>query len=100
MTTTRGRPGAALVVDGDGALLGIFTDGDLRRLAHQGDLPVDRPVDELMAADPRRVDDAMLVGEALHLFRTTHVDQMPVVGEDGRTVVGLVDVQDLLEVRL
>jgi arabinose-5-phosphate isomerase len=100
MTTTRGRPGAALVVDEAGVLLGIFTDGDLRRLAHQGDLPVDRPIDTLMAADPRCIDDDMLVGEALHLFRTTHVDQMPVVAADDRTVVGLVDVQDLLEVRL
>ena len=100
MTSTRGRPGAALVVGADRELLGIFTDGDLRRLAEHGTLPLDGPVDDHMARDPRRVGDGMLVGEALHLFRTTHVDQMPVVGADGRTVVGLIDVQDLLEGRL
>ncbi len=100
MTSTAGRPGAALVVDGDGRLLGIFTDGDLRRLAQAGTLNLTASVDEYMAKDPKRVEDSLLVGEALHLFRSTHVDQMPVVAEGSDRVVGLVDVQDLLEVRL
>lgn len=100
MTSTAGRPGAALVVDSDGRLLGIFTDGDLRRLAQAGTLNLAASVDEYMARDPKRIEDSMLVGEALHLFRSTHVDQMPVVAAGGDRVVGLVDVQDLLEVRL
>ena len=101
MTETPGRPGAALVVDPAGELLGIFTDGDLRRLCKSGGaLPLDDPVDAHMAADPRVLQGDQLVGEALRLFRDTHVDQMPVVENGGRRVVGLVDVQDLLEVRL
>lgn len=100
MTETPGRPGAALVVDGAQGLLGIFTDGDLRRMVQRGAAALSDPIDRHMARGPRVLRRSMLVGEALALFKGAHVDQMPVVDEDGRTVVGLVDVQDLLEVRL
>lgn len=99
MSQTPGRPGAALVVDAQHVLLGIFTDGDLRRMAQAGSIPVSEAIDAFMAAEPKRLRPEELVGEALRLFRDTHVDQMPVVDSDGR-VVGLIDVQDLLEVRL
>ncbi len=99
MTETPGRPGAAVVANLDGTRAGIFTDGDLRRLAQAGSIPVESPVREHMATEPQVVGDEQLVGEVLGLFRETHVDQIPVVDAEGR-VVGLVDVQDLLEVRL
>jgi len=100
MTRTPGRPGAALVINSAGELLGIFTDGDLRRLAESGSLPLADNITEHMAADPRHVNNDMLVGEVLRLFKDSHVDQMPVVAAGCRRVVGLVDVQDLLEVRI
>ncbi len=99
MGNTPGRPGAALVVNDQQHLLGIFTDGDLRRLAGQGDFSTTAAVDEFMAGTPSALNPTLLVGEALRLFKDTHVDQMPVVDECGK-VVGLVDVQDLLEVKL
>ena len=99
MTATPGRPGAALIVDGDQQLLGIFTDGDLRRLADSGQLLLDEPTDSYMATNPRVLNENVLVSEALHMFKDLHVDQMPVVNDDSK-VVGLVDIQDLLEVRL
>ena len=43
MTRTPGRPGAATVVDGRGRLIGVFTDGDLRRLVEQQKVDFDRP---------------------------------------------------------
>jgi len=100
MTETPGRPGAALIVDAGNQLLGIFTDGDVRRLAETGQLPLNESIDLHMGADPRHVQENLLVGEVLRLFKDSHVDQMPVVASGGRRVVGLVDVQDLLEVRL
>lgn len=99
MSQTPGRPGAALVIDGERKLRGIFTDGDLRRMAQSGSIPVSDPIDGFMAANPKRLHPEELVGDALRAFRDSHVDQMPVVDSDGR-VVGLIDVQDLLEVRL
>lgn len=100
MTQTPGRPGAALIIDGERHLLGIFTDGDLRRMVEAGALPLEDAIDRHMGADPRYVTQDQLVGEVLRLFKDSHVDQMPVMDPVNREVVGLVDVQDLLEVRL
>ncbi|RMH05010.1 MAG: KpsF/GutQ family sugar-phosphate isomerase [Planctomycetota bacterium] len=101
MTETPGRPGAAVVVGPNGELRGIFTDGDLRRLARAGGgLDLEQPIETFMAASPRFVRAGQLVGEALHLIHEAHVDQVPVLADEGDTVVGLVDIQDLLEVRL
>jgi arabinose-5-phosphate isomerase len=99
MSSTPGRPGAALVVDASGCLCGIFTDGDLRRMAQSGSVPVNDRIEKHMAADPHRLQESELVGEVLRRFRDSHVDQMPVVNAHN-IVTGLVDVQDLLEVRL
>ncbi|MDP6963122.1 MAG: KpsF/GutQ family sugar-phosphate isomerase [Planctomycetota bacterium] len=100
MTTTPGRPGAALVVNPSNELLGIFTDGDLRRLAEDGQLPLDEATDNHMAQNPRFLEDNLHVSEALRLFKDLHVDQMPVLCHKSQKVVGLVDVQDLIEVRI
>ena len=99
MSRTQGRPGAALIVDGGGALAGIFTDGDLRRLLERGDSSrLDEPVEEFMGRSPKRVLPDALVDEGERLMREHKIDQIAVVDEDGRAV-GLLDVQDLLDTR-
>ena len=99
MTETPGRPGAVVLVDPEGGLAGIFTDGDLRRLAQAGAVPVESPVHKHMAKNPQVAREEQLVGEVLAVFKKSHVDQIPVVNKNDQ-VVGLVDVQDLLEVQL
>jgi arabinose-5-phosphate isomerase len=100
MGSTPGKPGAALVVDARGLLVGIFTDGDLRRLlAERGQLRSEDPVDGFMTRSPRCASPEQLVEEAERTLRERRVDQVPVVDADGRPV-GLLDVQDLLDTRL
>jgi arabinose-5-phosphate isomerase len=99
MTRTEGRPGAASVVDEKGRLVGIFTDGDLRRLVQNGEVDFSRPVSAVMGKSPRTVGPEDLAQTAAEMMRATQVDQLPVVGADGRPV-GLLDVQDLLAARL
>ena len=99
MTRTEGRPGAASVVDASGRLVGIFTDGDLRRLVQQGEIDFSRPVSAFMGKNPRTVKPDELAQTAADLMRDTQVDQVPVVDAAGRPV-GLLDVQDLLSARL
>jgi arabinose-5-phosphate isomerase len=99
MTRTPGRPGAANVVDAKGRLVGIFTDGDLRRLAESDELSLDRRIDELMIRQPRCIGPEELVLAAVALMRERKVDQLPVVDGAGRCV-GLLDVQDVLAARL
>jgi arabinose-5-phosphate isomerase len=99
MTRTEGRPGAASVIDAHGKLVGIFTDGDLRRLVQDGQVDFERPVSSVMGKSPRTVSPDDLAQTAAEMMRATQVDQLPVVGADGRPV-GLLDVQDLLAARL
>jgi len=98
MTNTPGRPGAANVVDKTGKLLGIFTDGDLRRLVERGVQDFDAPVSSVMGKFPKVVSPGDLVANAAKLMREMHVDQVPVVDAQGKAV-GLLDVQDLLAAR-
>ena len=98
MTNTPGRPGAANVVDRNGRLNGIFTDGDLRRLVERGHTDFDVPVKSVMGAHPHCISPEELVLTAAARMRETRVDQLPVVDADGKPV-GLLDVQDLLSAR-
>ncbi|HSP78229.1 MAG TPA: KpsF/GutQ family sugar-phosphate isomerase, partial [Myxococcaceae bacterium] len=86
MTKTPGRPGATSVVDAEGRLVGIFTDGDLRRLVEQGRTDFDAPLSEVMGRRPRCVGPEVLVLEATRLMREFRVDQLPVVDAEGRAV--------------
>ncbi len=99
MTNTPGRPGATNVVDRAHRLVGIFTDGDLRRLAEQGRFDLRAKVSTVMAKRPRCIGPDELVLSAAALMREAKVDQLPVVDARGRSV-GLIDVQDLLAARL
>jgi arabinose-5-phosphate isomerase len=99
MTNTPGRPGAANVVDRNGRLIGIFTDGDLRRLVERGQTHFDIPVKSVMGRRPRFVGPEELVVTAAGLMREFKIAQLPVVDDDGKPI-GLLDVQDLLAARL
>lgn len=99
MTNTPGRPGAANVVDAKGRLKGIFTDGDLRRLAEKRALSLKTKVRDVMAKRPKCIGPNELVLTAAALMREAKIDQLPVVDRQG-CAVGLLDVQDLLAARV
>ena len=99
MTQTPGRPGACTVVDAGGRLVGVFTDGDLRRLVEQGDVGFASPVGKVMSRHPRTVRADAVVVDAARVLRQARIDQVPVVDEDGHPI-GLLDVQDLLAARV
>ena len=99
MTQTSWRPGATSVVDARGLLVGIFTDGDLRRLVVRGSADPRTPVGKLMGRNPRTVRPEAMVTDAARVLREAQVDQVPVVDGAGRPV-GLLDVQDLLAARI
>jgi arabinose-5-phosphate isomerase len=99
MTNTRGRPGACTVVDAEGKLVGVFTDGDLRRLVERGDVAFAAPVRTVMSRHPRTVRPEAIVTDAARVLRQARIDQVPVVDDSGRPI-GLLDVQDLLAARI
>ena len=96
------RAGAIVLTDADGHLSGLFTDGDLRRLVNTSDDPtraLDGPIAECMTRSPRHLLSSDLVRDAVRLVRELRVDEIPVVDPDG-TPVGLIDVQDLIAMKV
>ena len=94
------RAGAILVVDEHRKLIGIFTDGDLRRLfLKRGSTGWQQPIGDSMTRNPRRLDDAALVRDAVQMVRQYRIDEVPVVDDQGRPV-GLINVQDLVALKV
>lgn len=94
---TRARAGSCSVVDQSRKLIGIFTDGDLRRqLRENGEKILLIPIREVATRKPYCVHQDRLAAEALHILREKKIDELPVVDRRGRAV-GLLDVQDLLK---
>lgn len=97
---TKGRPGATLIVDSGGQLTGIFTDGDMRRMLETIESgPRKAPIAPYMGRSPRFVRPDQLVDEALAALRTNKIDQLAVL-DDQRRPIGLLDVQDVLDVQV
>jgi arabinose-5-phosphate isomerase len=94
------RAGAIVLVDHAGRLSGIFTDGDLRRHVNGGTLAVlDAPIAGVMTRHPTTLSVDSLVRDAVQLIQEKRLDEIPVVDHDGKPV-GLVDVQDLIAMRV
>lgn len=97
---TSARSGSVAVVAPDGGLLGIFTDGDFRR--HIMEAPqqlLERPISEVMTANPITVSAEAMAVDALKIIEKKHIDDIIAVDADNRAV-GLVDVQDLPSFKL
>ncbi len=93
---TKARCGSACVIDPKGKLVGIFTDGDLRRHLKNGSLFLQQKVEMVMTKDPATIAQDHLAAEAMCLLQQRRIDEVPVVDEKGKSV-GLLDVQDLLK---
>lgn len=89
------RAGAASVVDSDGRLVGIITQGDVFRLVTRSQASPTTAVADVMTRSPKRVAVDARVEEALQVMRRHAIDELPVVSEDGR-LAGIIDVQDLV----
>ena len=102
MAMTKAKCGAAVVADADGKLLGIFTDGDFRRLASasaDSNKLLASPVGDVMTKSPLFVYDDAYAAELLKIFEKKRIDDLPVCDRSGR-VVGLVDIQDLPKMKV
>jgi arabinose-5-phosphate isomerase len=95
ITETRGRPGAAAIVDDAGVLIGIFTDGNLRRCLEKEPNFLDKPIGDVCSPSPITISPQQLAQEVCRIIQERQIDQVIVVDE--RNIpVGLVDIQDLL----
>ena len=94
--------GAALVVDGENQLIGIVTEGDLRRALADGK-DIDKiTVIDLMTPNPIAININSPLNEAIILMedRKSQISVLPVVKNDGKTCAGLLRLHDIYQKNL
>lgn len=90
--------GAVSVVDDDNEMLGVLTDGDIRRGLSKGVDFLKRPVTELMTASPKTITKEKLAAQALHIMESNRpkpITVLPVVDAENH-VIGLLHMTDLV----
>jgi len=90
--------GAVTVVDADKKMIGVLTDGDIRRGLSQGFSFLTRPVTELMTKEPKTISQDKLAAEALHIMESNRprpITVLPVLDAE-RHVIGLLHMTDLV----
>ena len=111
LAMTKAQGGSAVVVNSDGTLAGIFTDGDFRRriasaATSAAETPEGRtafglstPVSAVMTANPLFIRDDAYAVDLLKVFECRRIDDLPVCDAAGR-VLGIVDIQDLPKMKV
>jgi arabinose-5-phosphate isomerase len=94
MEITSKRLGATAVTDEKGSLLGIVTDGDLRRMLEKNINTDGMVARDIMTTRPKTVDAEALAIEALDLMRTYDITQLVVTGAAG--YMGFIHLHDLI----
>lgn len=96
------RLGCTGVVDGEGKLVGMITDGDLKRILIKDREALERPVDGLMTKDPRTTRADVLAVDALEqmeMNRAGPITQLFVLDDDRRPA-GIIHIHDILRAGL
>ncbi len=96
---TKAHAGSATIVDKDGKLAGIFTDGDLRRWLAKDEDILNKKICDLMTKNPKVVKRENLAAKTGKIMQDYSIDELVVVDDENHPV-GLVDIQDLLKAGL
>lgn len=91
--------GMTTVVDEQGVLLGIFTDGDLRRVIGRGEDIINSQIGQLMSANPRRVTTDTMAVEALTIMQQHRITSLVVV-DGGQHPIGVLHMHHLIQAGL
>jgi arabinose-5-phosphate isomerase len=92
---TAKKLGMTAIVDGDGRVLGIFTDGDLRRLLEKSGDIRSTPIGEAMTRNCTRVGADLLAAETVRIMEEKRINALPVVDDGGR-LIGALNMHDVL----
>jgi arabinose-5-phosphate isomerase len=92
------RTGAVMLVDHQGELAGLFTDSDLARLfERRADDHFDQAISNVMTPKPITLNMHSRMSEALELFRTRKISEIPIIDEQSKPI-GILDITDLIGV--
>lgn len=93
---TAKKLGMTTVVDQEGLLVGVITDGDLRRFIQRGTDLINTTAGALATADPKTIGPDELAARAVEMMERFSITTL-VVTEDGRTIRGVIHLHDLLK---
>ena len=96
---TAKKLGMTAIVDGEGRVWGIFTDGDPRRLFERGDDFNDTPIVRFMTAGCQRIKADRLAAEALRMMEEKRINALLVVDHENH-LIGALNMHDLLRAGL
>ena len=96
---TRKRKGMTTVVDGTGRLVGVITDGDLRRLHLTGKSIDDLSAGQIGSREPKTILADDLAAKALEVMETWQITSLVIPDPDGRPV-GLIHMHDILRAKI
>ncbi|MDB5866187.1 MAG: Arabinose 5-phosphate isomerase [Betaproteobacteria bacterium] len=96
---SRGRMGMTAVVDEAGRVIGIYTDGDLRRTLERGLDLRGTTINDAMGAAPRTIGPERLAAEAVEIMESHKVNQILVV-DDARRLLGALNMHDLFRAKV
>jgi arabinose-5-phosphate isomerase len=96
---SRGRMGMTTVVDERGRVIGIFTDGDLRRSLQKSVDLRSAPITDIMTRGPRTIGPDKLAAEAVQIMELYKVNQLVVVDEDQK-LLGALNMHDLFRAKV
>jgi arabinose-5-phosphate isomerase len=97
---TQKKLGVITVTDGAGRLLGVLTDGDLRRiLCKLGAGAIESKLGDVMSANPKKISADKLCEEAVNIMESHKITTLPVVGEDDK-LLGIIHLHDLLKAKI
>ena len=96
---TRKGLGLTAIVDGERRVVGVFTDGDLRRVLDRGTDVLHAPVESVMTRTCKTIAANTLAAEALRVMQETKINALLVVDDAGR-LEGVLNMHDLLKARV
>jgi arabinose-5-phosphate isomerase len=99
LEVSRGRMGMTTVLDAAGRVVGIFTDGDLRRSLEKGVDLRRTPIAEIMTRGPRTIGPGRLAAEAVEIMERFKINQLVVVDEDEK-LLGALNMHDLFRAKV
>ena len=95
MEMTSKRLGATAVLNADGDMVGIITDGDLRRMLMSGRDVANLTAADIMSVKPKTIDENAMAVNAFHLMEQNHITQL-IVLKDG-SYAGVIHIHDILQ---
>ncbi len=99
MEMTQKGLGVTAIIDAENKLLGVFTDGDLRRTLDAGVDVHSTDIAAVMTAKCRTIKAEALAAEALHMMEQYKINAIPIV-DAAHTLTGILNMHDLLRVRV